>query len=160
MLLANNTILGEIALPGSSPHTSLLPGRLLQAGVPRHIVARRDLDVSLQKSPPLCLPLTLERHARWEEGWLRMVDQVAVQETALVSCLLPSCLPLQHPCCLPASCLEPHCHPRFLCHTSAHATSMSQPLLSHLISSPLFTPHSNFTHSSHLRHVLGADVAL
>ena len=139
MLLANNTILGEIALSGSAPHTSLLPGRLLQAGVPRHIVARRDLDVSLQKSPPFCLPLTLEGHARWEEGWLRMVDQVAVQEAALVSCLLPSCLlPLQHPCCLPASCLEPHCHPRFLCHTSAHATSMLGPVLSHLISSSLF----------------------
>ena len=154
MLLLHNIVVGgEVSLPGCSPHAPLLPGNLLQAGVPRHIVARRDLDVSLQKPPSLCLPLPLEGHAAgWEECWLGVAGQMAVHQAALVRCLLLPCgclLPLQHPCCLPASCLEPHCHPRFLCHTSAHATSMPEALFVPANIFSIVHPHSNFTHSSH-----------
>ena len=159
MLLHNVVLGGEVSLPGRSPHAPLLPGNLLQAGVPRHIVACRYLDVSLQKPPSLCLPLSLEGNAAgWEECWLGVAGQVAVHKAALVRCLLLPCcccclLPLQHPCCLPASCLQPHCHPRFLCHTSAHATSVLGALQ---VPPNIFStahPHSNLTHASHHRHV-------
>ena len=130
----NNAVLRrEVVLPKSSPGAALFSRHLLQAGVPGHIVARGDLDVSLQELSPLRLPLPLQGQGGGEEGGLELVGKVAVDQAALVStlltssssCCLVSCLsPLQHPCLPPPANLVPLCHPRFLCHTSAHGTSL------------------------------------